>query len=213
MGARPFLALFASLVSAAACATTDRPDPMRYRLAHSGTHWDRVGDDPVLDDLLPRYPEFFAVILDPSRSDDPDLGPLRDDLERSPVDRRNYDALNAVAVGYFEVNYRGERVRELGSLRFMAEGFRAAHLAAVPWRAYGEIDEGALRDAILDFFEDAATGEKLGTRATAGRLAGLVASLERKEPDLERARRIRALTARLRAAEQVRPVVPPARAD
>ena len=44
------------------------PDPMRYRLAHSGTHWDRVGEDRVLEDLQPRYPDFFAVVLDPSHT-------------------------------------------------------------------------------------------------------------------------------------------------
>ncbi len=65
-----------------------------YRLAGSGTHWDAAGDDRVLEDLRPRYPEFFELVLDPADTGDPDLRPLRDDLERRPVDRRNYDALN-----------------------------------------------------------------------------------------------------------------------
>ena len=196
-----------------ACASVEAPDVLRYRLAESGSHWDVVGSDRVLDDLLPRYPEFFALILDPARRDDPNLAPLRDDLERAPVDRRNYDALNAIAIGYFESNFRGEQVRQSGSLAFMSEGFRTAHLAAVPWRAYGEIRDGALRDAILDFFEDATRSEKLGARATGGRLVGLVQSFEAKESDPSRLRRISVLLHQLESTAPPRPAAPPAWAD
>lgn len=167
------------------------PDPLRYRLANSGTHWDAVGEDRVLEDLWPRYPEFFANLTDPRHQEELDLRPLRADLEHRPVDRRNYDALNAVAIGYFELNYRAETLR--GKLAYLGASFRSAHLLAIPWRAYGEIEDPALRDAILSFFEDAASGEKLGSAATASRLGPVVASLERKESDAGRRSRIRAL--------------------
>lgn len=190
------IALACGLVIAPGCAVVPRHDPLRYRLAHSGSHWDVVGSDPVLADLEPRYPEFFALVLDPARSEEPRLLVLRDDLERQPTTRRNYDALNALAIAYFELNYRGEAQR--GSLGFISSGFRAAKIAAVPWRAYGDIVDPRLRDAILDFYEDAATGEKLGSAATGARLAPIVASLERKEPEAGRRARIQAIAARLR---------------
>lgn len=174
-------------------------DPLRYRLAESGTHWDRVGSDRVLEDLRPRYPEYFAVVLDPARSDEPPVRTLRDDLERRPVDRRNYDALNALAIGYFELNYRSETFRDEAGLGFLSGGFRTAKLLAVPWRAYGEIEDPRLRDAILDFYEDAGTSAKLGASATAGRLMGIVGSLAAKEPDHRRRRRIEALAGRIEA--------------
>lgn len=201
LGFAAFGVLLALALAPAACTGLLRrePDPMRYRLAGSGTHWDVVGRDRVLEDLRPRYPEFFALVLDPGRSEEPDLLELRDDLERTPVTRRNYDALNAVAIAYFELNYRGEAWRGSGHVEFLSAGFRASKLAAVPWRAYGEIDDGALRDAILDFFADAGTGEKLGAGATAGRLVDIVGSLARKETDPERLERIRRLEARIRA--------------
>ena len=211
--ARDLVWLIASLLPACASLLDTPPDPMRYRLKDSGTHWDVVGTDRVLDDVGPRYPEFFAIILDPARRDESDLGPLRDDLERSPVDRRNYDALNAIAIAYFEINFRGEQVRELGSLAFMSEGFRAAHLAAVPWRAYGLVEADALRDAILDFFEDATLGEKLGARATSGRLTGLVASFESKETNASRLSRIRSLLREIERMDPAPPAAPPAWAD
>jgi len=176
----------------------DRPDPnSRYRLAGSGSHWDVVGDDHVLDDLLPRYPEYFAVLLEPARSDEPDVRKLRRDLEFQPADRRNYDALNALAIGYFEMNYRGEAAREMGDVGFLTSGMRAAKLAAVPWRAYGIVAEPELRSAILDFFEDVSTGEKLGSARTRTRMARVVASLARKEHDPQRLARIKALSERL----------------
>ncbi|MCG8590194.1 MAG: hypothetical protein MJE66_12955 [Proteobacteria bacterium] len=195
------LALGAALVAlfAAACAHSPAPDPMRYRLAHSGTHWDRVGDDPVLQDLQPRYPAFFALILDPERTEEPDLRPLRRDLEARPVDRRNYDALNAVAIAYFEINYRAEASREAAGMGFLGQSFRSAKLLAVPWRAYMEIEDPNLRSAVLAFFEDAASGEKLGSERTAPRLLRVVGSLESREADPARKARIRRLVAELLA--------------
>jgi len=194
------------LCAAGACSSSTPPripfsdaSPTRYRLAGSGTHWDAAGEDRVVDDLLPRYPGFFAVILDPDQSREPDLRPLRDDLERPNADRSSFDALNAIAVAYFELNYRAESDR--GGDRYFADSFRAAKLLAVPWRAYGSIRDPALRDAILDFFEDAATGEKLMARATAGRVAEIVASLEPKEPDPGRRERIRVIASRARSRD------------
>lgn len=178
-----------------ALACSSAPDPFRYRLSGSGTHWSVSKEDRILDDLRPRYPEYFETLLDPAAHHDLDLRALRDDLEHRPVDRRNYDALNAVAIGYFELNYRAEAVR--GEMNYLTESFRVAHLLAIPWRAYSEIDDPALRDAILAFFEDAASGEKLGSSATAPRLKAVVASLEAKEPDAARRERIRALVVRL----------------
>jgi hypothetical protein len=77
---------------------------------------------------------------------------------------------------------------------------------AVPWRAYGEIEDGALRGAILAFFEDAASGEKLGTTTTAPRLTRVVASLRPKERDPGRVARIDALVARIEALTPPPPV-------
>jgi hypothetical protein len=176
-----------------ACASSG--DPMRYRLGSTGTHWADTGDRTVVAELRERYPEFFEVVLDPARTGDPDLRPIRDDLERAPVDRRNYDALNALAIAYFELNYRAESDR--GGSSYLGNSFRTAHLLAVPWRAYGEIDAPELRNAILDFYEDAGSGEKLGTAATAPRLARIVADLERKEDDPGRRARIGSLVASL----------------
>ena len=188
-----WLAALACFLGATACAAPP-VDPMRYRLAGSGDHWDRVGDDAVVADLVPRYPDYFEVVLDPERTDEPPVAALRAHLEGRPVDRRNYDALNAVAIGYYEINWRGELARSQGSTEFISAGFRAAHLAAIPWRAYSEIDEPSLRDAILDFFADVGRGEKLGSARTRGRLAEIVADLERFEADPARRERIGTLT-------------------
>jgi hypothetical protein len=181
-----------------ACATSS--DPLRYRLADSGGRWDGTPNDPVLDDLRDRYAGYFAVILDPASVEEPDLRPLRDDLERQPVDRRNYDALNAIAIGYFEMNARAQW--RLDGMRagdtFFADSFRTAKIVAVPWRAYGEILEPKLRDAILDFFDDIASGQKPASGSTSGRLVRIVVSLERRESDPERLRRIREISRRLR---------------
>ena len=171
---------------------------LRYRLTNSGTHWDTSGSDRVYEDVKSIYPEFFRVILDPARSDMPNVRLVRDDLERQPVTRRNFDALNAVAIAYFETNYRAESGRG-GGLSYISLSQRAAKLVAIPWRAYGETQSADLRDAILDFLEDAGTGGKLFTEATAPRLARVVASLERKEPDPARAQRIRRMAAEFEA--------------
>lgn len=199
---RVLAALLVATWAAGSVSCASAPSyPRRYRLAGSGTHWDVVGSDRVLEDLLPRYPEFFAVVLDPARSAEADLLPLRDDLESDPVSRRNYDALNAVAIGYFELNHRGEAARLGGSpnsVGFLTAGFRAAHLLAIPWRAYGEIRDDDLRDAILDFFSDAASGTKLSTARTVGRLEKIVASLLPKEDDPRRAARIDELVLEIR---------------
>ena len=83
----------------------------------------------------------------------------------------------------------------------MSDNFRAAKLLALPWQAYGRVEDGALRDAILDFFEDAGSGEKLATARTAPRLARIVASLEEKETAHEgRRARIGRLAGELRSA-------------
>lgn len=192
------------VVALVALACAAAPSPERYRLSDSGTHWDVVGSDRVYEDLSPRYPEFFAVILDPSTTEVPDMRPIRDDLERTPVDRRNFDALNSLAVGYFETNYRAESSRGEG-LSYLSLSQRSAKLLAVPWRAYGETDDPALRDAILDFFTDAARGEKLEAKATAPRLERIVSSLERKEDDPERLARMRKLAAEIRAQREAPP--------
>lgn len=183
------------IVMAVGCASSH--DPMRYRLAGTGDNWADSGERSVVADLQGRYPEFFEVILDPSDTRDPDLRPIRRDLEHAPVDRRNFDAVNAVAIAYFELNYRAQADR--GGSLYLGNSFRSAHLLAVPWRAYSEVHDPKLRDAILDFFEDAASGEKLGTAATAPRLAGIVASLEDKESDPERRARIARLAAEIRS--------------
>lgn len=207
-GSRPRLASGVALLitlGLGACAlsgeSSEAADPMRYRLSGSGSHWDVVGRDRVLDDLLPRYPEFFGIVLDPTRNDEADLGRLRDDLEKTPVTRENYDALNAIAVAYFEMNYRAESLRDTGRMEFLSAGMRSAKLAAVPWRAYGEIEDPRLRDAVLDFFEDVVSSEKLGAAATAGRLTRVVRSLARKESDPERLRRIEEIARRMREAD------------
>ncbi len=175
-------------------------DPMRYRLTGSGERWDVAGEDRLLEDLLPRYPDFFAVVLDPERTDDPPMLAVRDDLEKVPVDRANYDALNAVAIAYYEVNRRGEQAREFGDMEFVRQGYRAAKIVAIPWRAYMEIQDPQLRDAILDFFEDVSTGTKSDSQRTRGRLARIVESLIAKEPDPGRRRRIEELTRILEAS-------------
>jgi hypothetical protein len=173
--------------------------PKRYRLSGSGGHWDAVGDDPVVTDLRRRYPEYFEIVLDPGAPEEANLRTLRDDLERAAVDRRNFDALNSIAIGYFELNYRAQA--DLGGSHYLANSFRAAKLIAVPWRAYGEIEDGPLRDAILDFFEDAATGDKLAAQQTAGRLERVIAALEPKEDDAARRQRIQRLLRRLRRGD------------
>ena len=160
--------LILSLAAAiAACATRTQPvDPLRYRLAggagEADDGWDPRGDRPPPGDLALLYPEFFEAVWDPRSAGDPNLLPVRDDLERAPVDRRNYDALNAVAAGYFQTLYLQDAARadESADLIFLTLGFRSAKLVAVPWRAYMEISDAQLRDAIVDFFADPTSGRK-----------------------------------------------------
>jgi hypothetical protein len=185
----PMRGVVFSLLLCVACASTS--DPMSYRLEGTGSHWSDGPGAAVVEEVRERYPAFFEVILDPSDTRDPDLRPLRRDLEFTPVERRNFDALNAVAIAYFELNYRAEADR--GGALYLGNSFRAAHLLAIPWRAYSEVGDPRLRDAILDFFEDAGSGEKLGSGSTAPRLARIVASLEDKEQDAERRDRIQRL--------------------
>lgn len=182
-----------------ACAHA-QPNPEIYRLTHSGASWERSGSDDILSDIQPRYAEFFDTIYDRERYHDPNLLPLRDDLERSPVTRANFDALNAVAICYFELNYLAESDR--GGPNYFAHSYRAAKLLAVPWRAYGEIADPALRDAILDFFEDIARGEKRLAARTAPRVKTTVAALARKETDPVRSARIEAMVEQLTAMEE-----------
>jgi hypothetical protein len=180
-----------------ACASPG--DPMDYRLAGVGSHWADASGGRLVAELRGVYPDYFDRVLDPSDTRDLDLRPLRGDLEQEPVDRRNFDALNAIAIGYFEINYRAETAVE-GSF-YLGNSFRAAHLLAVPWRAYGEVRDPRLRESILDFFEDAGSGDKLGSASTAPRLARIVASLEPKENDPARRARIERLARRLQAVE------------
>ena len=185
------------LVMLLTLACTLGSDPARYRLAGSGAQWKISGSDRVLEDLRGRYPVFFAALLDPQVQHDLDLRPLRDDLERNPIGRRNYDALNAIAIAYFELNARAETDR--GGSSYLASSFRSAKLVAVPWRAYGEVQSGPLRDAMLDFFADIASGEKMRSASTAARLTRIVSSLEKKEGDPRRLERIRSISEALQA--------------
>lgn len=183
-----------------AAASVGGNDPARYRLSDSGERWDRVGQDRVLEDLQPRYPGFFEVVLDPAKTHTANPLSVRDDLEASPVTRRNYDALNAVAIAYFEINHRAEAERGKG-IAYLGLSQNAAKLLAIPWRAYSEVDDPALRDAILDFFEDAGSGEKRSTAATAPRLIRIVSSLDGKEDDPARRQRIHEIAAEIEARQ------------
>jgi cellulose biosynthesis protein BcsQ len=160
-----------------------------YRLTRSGTHWEVAEGERLLDRLRARYRDYFEVVFDPVTNRAPDMRPLLEDLGRTPVDKRNFEALNAIAIGFFEISYRAEAQRGSG-LHYMGQSFRAAKVAAVLWRAYGDSRDFRLRDAIIDFFEDAATGEKLGSRTTARTLAQMVASIQRQEQDPARLKRL-----------------------
>ncbi len=196
-----------ALVLCLACQQTEIVRE-RYRLADSGDSWTRSTYDPVLRDLQARYPEFFDAIYS-TGAVEPDLRPLRDDLEQKPVNAKNFDALNAVAVGYFELNARAETHR--GETGYLQSSFRVAKVLAVPWRAYGEIDEPRLRDAILDFFEDASSGKKSHSSRTAPRLLEVIESLGKKESSPERSARIQTLRDDLatRLARETRAVPAP----
>jgi len=188
----------ATLALSACAGPTGPAGPEQYRLTESGEGWSASADDEVLEDLRPRYPVLLRQVFDPNLRGDLDLRAVRRDLEHVPVDRRNFDALNAVAIGYFELNQRAET--NPGEPGYFDDSFRAAKLLAVPWRAYGEVADPTLRDAIVDFFEDAGRGEKRHTAATAARLGPIVASLEAKEDDPVRRARIRELARSLASA-------------
>lgn len=170
---------------ALACAAP--PARPGYRAPHLGA--------AAADDLRTRYREFFAGLEAPDSQRELDLAELRRNLEQEPVGASNYDALNAIAIGYFALNARAEADR--GGPNYLSDSYAAAKLVAVPWRAYGIVSEPALRDAILDFFEDVASGRERYSVATASRMAPIVRSLEAKEADPERSARIRAIAARL----------------
>jgi cellulose biosynthesis protein BcsQ len=172
-------------------------NPLGYQLAGASSHSEAAEGRRLLAELRARYPHFFELIFDPVTNRVPELEELRADLERHPADRRNFDALNAIAIGFFEISYRAEAQKGSG-LHYMGQSFRAARVAAVLWRAYGETRDGSLRDAIIDFFEDAASGEKLGARTTARTLAQMVASIQRQEPDPVRAARLQRASQALR---------------
>jgi cellulose biosynthesis protein BcsQ len=171
-------------------ARRDAPaSALGYRLAARNPHWETAEGRRALADLEQRYPAFFELIRDPVTNRVPELKELQADLERHPTDRHSFDALNAIAIGFFEIGYRAEAQRGSG-MHYMGQSFRAARVAAVLWRAYGETRDPRLRDAIIDFFEDAASGEKLGARTTARTLAQMVASIQRQEQDPARAARL-----------------------
>lgn len=160
-----------------------------------------VASDGLEGELGGAYPAFFAVVLDPSQEQEPDLRPIRADLEASPSGPESYDALNAVAFAYFTFNHRAES--DPGGTHYFADSFRAAKIVAVPWRAYGEVSDGELRGAILDFFADASFGSHPLSATTAPRLLRVVDSLRKKEQDAGRLARIDAIVEGL--SEQLPP--------
>jgi hypothetical protein len=146
------------------------------------------------------YPDVFAVVDDPSRTEEIDPRPLRDDLTRAPVEAKNYRALWAAAVAFFELHARAERNR--GRPGYFAYSFQATKMVAIPWRPYGEISDPALRSAILAFYEDVLFGDKPGLAAVRGRYTKIVAALGEKETDPELQERIRGMLVR---AEELSP--------
>jgi hypothetical protein len=168
-----------------------------YRLAGSSSHWEVSESRRALADLEQRYPSFFELIRDPVTNRVPELKDLQADLERHPTDRHAFDALNAIAIGFFEISYRAEAQRGSG-MHYMGQSFRAARVVAVLWRAYGETRDARLRDAIIDFFEDVARGEKIGARTTARTIAQMVTSMGRQEQDAGRAARLQRVAQQLR---------------
>jgi hypothetical protein len=185
------------LLLALVVACVPPSDPMSYRLDATGELWSSGEGALVLQEVRALYPEFFEEVLDPTVVREPDMRPLRRDLEFAPVDRRNFDALHALAIAYYEYNYQAESHR-WGDL-YLANSMLTARIVAVPWRAYGEVHDAGLRDAMLDFFEDAASGEKLGSATTAPRLAPIVGSLAKKEDDPARHARIERIASEIEA--------------
>jgi hypothetical protein len=155
-----------------------------------------VGGTNEAEQARSEYPEVFRAVDDPDRTGELDERGLRRDLGRTPVDDRNYRALYAVAVAFFELHERAESDR--GGELYFAYSFQATKVMAIPWGLYGEIPEPALRSVILDFYEDVLFGEKPGLEAVRGRYTRIVADLARKETDPELRARIARLVARAR---------------
>jgi hypothetical protein len=147
------------------------------------------------DRLSAKYPEFFAVLEARYGSEDPDVRVVRADLVREPTDASSYDALNAVAVVFFELHRRAERGRGGGASGFLGASFLATKVMAVPWRSYGEVKDLRLRSSILDFYEDMLLGNKAGLRAARGRFTPTVESLLKWETDPTMRARIEGLVA------------------
>ncbi len=177
--------------------TTGESEPwcnfsLRYRLGDGAFDSD---DETLFRELEPRYREFFVAALDTSGRHEPALGTLRADLERDPVDRRCFDSLNALALAYFRMHAaRLKPASRLGSLRL---SLRSAKVCTELPGVYDKTADPRLRDAILDFFEDAARRERTRPRTTPQRLAPLVESLGHGESDQQRIARIRSLRMQL----------------
>jgi hypothetical protein len=149
------------------------------------------------------YPVVFRVVDDPKRAEEVDTRELRRDLSHLPVDERNYRALRAIAVAFFELHARAEQHRGRGN--YLGYSFEATKLLAIPWRLYGEIPDSSLRSAILDFYEDVLFGEKPGLGPVRGRYTRTVADLARKESEPDLLERIEDLVER---AETLTPEAP-----
>jgi hypothetical protein len=145
--------------------------------------------------LSARYPELFAVLERGYGTEDADVRVVRADLVRDPSDASSYDALNSVAVVFFELHRRAERSRAGNGLGFLGSSFRATKVMAVPWRAYGDVKDTRLRSSIVDFFEDLLLGNKAGMRASRGRFTPTVESLLKWEDDPALRSRIESLVA------------------
>ena len=146
--------------------------------------------------LRERYPQLFESLTTSHEGADADVRVPRADLLREPADARSYDAMNALAVVFFELHRRAERERHTGSGRFLTANLRATQVLAVSWRAYRDIEVRALRSAILDFYEDVLLGRKAGLEAARGRFVPMVASFAEHEPDPALRARIDALVER-----------------
>lgn len=145
--------------------------------------------------LSGKYLEFFEVLTAGYATEDADVRVVRADLVREPTDPSSYDALNAIAVVFFELHRHAERARGGGGSVFLRANFRATKVMAVAWRAYGEVDDPRLRSSILDFYEDMLLGDKPGLRAVRGRFTPTVESLLKWETEPELRARIEGLVA------------------
>jgi hypothetical protein len=158
-----------------------------------------IGDSWVATEARAAYPSVFLVVDNPDQTGDVDQRPLRSDLSRVPVDARNYRALRAIAVAFFELHERAEEDR--GGELYFSYSFQATKMIAIPWRLYGEIPDVALRSVILDFYEDVLFGAKPGLGVVRGRYTRVVADLARKESDPALRARIDDLVSRARGLE------------